>query len=530
MPAPERARMTELWLSWAKRSQADEPGAAGGGAVEDAGRGRQLGGGEGEAGGERVGVERPALAEGVDPERQGGRPALQGPPGSGSGVEEHRRAQGPHPGALCLQGLLVCGMDGEDEADPEQLLLAPGEACGELPGVFGGDLDVGIGEPPLGRIRAPARLQAGELAPEALGGHLGGDRLYVHGDVEPAGVGTQRLQPAAPDLSGVAGDGEAAAPAVPDPKRPGVDLDRVGSERRRRLGGRAGDAGEQLAHRVAPVCVPLPAGSGGVRRRARVTGSSTPADEPARPPGRGGPAGSRQRPRTLLAATPSRTREADPCRTERSHRFGGPAQETPGSMSVGAGLARRLAEHDEHLSAKQVPAGGEAGQERGVVARCPLQCDVREAWCGVQERVDGGADVESLGPHEYLDGFGERAQEAGEPCHQGLLLGGGAQAEDDRARPADHRQAVGPEVEHAAGADAGEREAQRCGQRRRMGPGRLGEKCLVRAGRRRVRGRAGGASGAAATPASTQRSAGTPSMRPRARSAATAATGMAAAP
>jgi len=143
-------------------------------------------------------------------------------------------------------------MDGEDEGDPEQLLLAPGEAGGELPGILGGDLDVRIREAAFGRIRAPVRLQAGQLAPEALGGHLGGDRVDVQRDVQAARVGTQRLQPAPPDLSRVAGDGEAPAPAVPDPKCPGVDLDRVRAERRRRLGGRARDVGEQVAHRVAP--------------------------------------------------------------------------------------------------------------------------------------------------------------------------------------------------------------------------------------------------------------------------------------
>jgi len=107
-----------------------------------------------------------------------------------------------------------------------------------------------------------------------------------------------------------------------------------------------------------------------------------------------------------------------------------------------------------------------------VVAGRPLQCDVGEARCRVEQRTDGGADVESLGPHEDLDGICERAQEPGEPGDQGLLLGGGAQAEGDCARPADHRQAVRPEIDHAGGVDPGEREAQRSGQRRRMGAGR----------------------------------------------------------
>ena len=125
------------------------------------------------------------------------------------------------------------GVDGEVEADPEQLLLAPGQAGGQLAGVLGGDLDVGIAEASFGGIGAAARFEAGQLAAQPVGGDVGRDGLDVHGHVEAAGVGGERLEPAVADLAGVADDGEAGAPAVPDPQGAGADLDGVGTERRR---------------------------------------------------------------------------------------------------------------------------------------------------------------------------------------------------------------------------------------------------------------------------------------------------------
>ena len=89
------------------------------------------------------------------------RPALQGAPGGRLGVEQHRGAHRPHPGALGVERLLVAGVDGEVQPDPEQLLLAPGQPGGQLAGVVGGDLDLGIGQASLGGIGAPARIRAG---------------------------------------------------------------------------------------------------------------------------------------------------------------------------------------------------------------------------------------------------------------------------------------------------------------------------------------------------------------------------------
>ena len=223
--------MTELWLSWAKRSPQHEPRAVGGGAVEDAGGGGQLGGGEGERRGQGVGVEAAALPEGVEADGQGGGPAGQHPPGGGLGVEQHRRAQRADPGALGLEVGFAAGVDSEVEADSEQALLASGQAGGQIAGVLGGYLDVGVGEAAFGGIGPTPRLQAGELAAQSVGRDVGGDRVDVHRHVEASGMGGERLQPPPGDLAGVADDGEAGAPAVPDPQRSGLDLDGVGPER-----------------------------------------------------------------------------------------------------------------------------------------------------------------------------------------------------------------------------------------------------------------------------------------------------------
>jgi len=171
------------------------------------------------------------LAEGVDTDGKGGRPSLQRAPGGRLGVEQHRRAQRPDPGALGLQCLFGAGMDGQVQPDAEQLLLATGQAGGQVPGILGCHLDVGVTEASFGGVGPPARFEAGQLAAESFGGDVGRDRLDVHGDVETAGVGGERFEPAPGHLAGVAGDGEAGAPAVADPHRPGAHLDGVGAER-----------------------------------------------------------------------------------------------------------------------------------------------------------------------------------------------------------------------------------------------------------------------------------------------------------
>ena len=189
-------------------------------------------------------------------------------------------------------------------------------------------------------------------------------------------------------------------------------------------------------------------------------------------------------------------------------------------------LTGGLAQHDQHLAAQQVPSGGQVGQEGGVAAGRGLQGRVRQAGRGVEQGVDARGEVDRLGPHQDLDGLGERVEQAGEAGHQRFLLGRGAQAEGDRAGPADDGQPVGAEVDDPVGADPGEREAQR---RRATG----------RRSRPRNAGAAGTPSGAGTSrcgarwwrqAAATHRSAATPSNRPRASMAATAPTGTATTP
>ena len=195
--------------------------------------GRQLRRGEGKRGGQRVGVEAPALPESVDPDRQGGGPALERAPGSGLGVEQHRGAECAHPSALGLERALARRVHGEVEPDSEQLLLPSRQAGGKVARVGGGHLDLGIGQAALGRVGPAPRFEAGELATQAVGCDLGRQRLDVHGHVEAARMRGERLEPPEAHLAGVAHDGEARAPAVPDPERPGQDLDAVGPEGRR---------------------------------------------------------------------------------------------------------------------------------------------------------------------------------------------------------------------------------------------------------------------------------------------------------
>ena len=212
-----------------------------------------------------------------------------------SSIDAHTRA---HPGALGLERLLGSGVHGEVEPDPEQLLLAPGQAGRQVAGIGGGHLDLGIAQASLGGVGPAPRFEAGQLAAQAVGGDVGRDGLDVHGDVEAAGVGGERLEPAEAHLAGVADDGEAPAPAVPDPQRPGPDLDGVGAERRGGPGGRArASRASRRVTRASPFW------------RARVTGSSVAVT--ARPPVEASAA---------VACRPGRGRGPD--RRRRRHRRG----------------------------------------------------------------------------------------------------------------------------------------------------------------------------------------------------------------
>ena len=225
----------------------DQPGPGGVDPVQHPGQrvraGRvagQVGAGEREAGGERGGVHGAAQHQLVGPGRQRRGPPLQGAEGGRDGDQQQRRGQGAD--RLDLGGELVlgAGVDGQVQAEAEQLALAPGQPVGQLAGVGGGGLGVRVVQPsPVGAVAA-AGLQPGALAAQPGRGHRGGDRLDVQRDVEAARVAQQRLQPARADLGGVAGDGQGGGPVVAGPDVPRGDLD----------GGRAGHVPARPAWRA----------------------------------------------------------------------------------------------------------------------------------------------------------------------------------------------------------------------------------------------------------------------------------------
>ena len=80
-------------------------------------------------------------------------------------------------------------MDGEVQAEPEQLALAPGQPVGQVAGVVGGGLGVRVVQLPPVDAGAAAGFQAGALAAQPGGGDRDRDRLDVQGDVDAARVG-----------------------------------------------------------------------------------------------------------------------------------------------------------------------------------------------------------------------------------------------------------------------------------------------------------------------------------------------------
>ena len=148
-------------------------------------------------------------------------------------------------------------MDGQVQAEAEQLALAPGQPVGQVAGVVGGGLGVRVVQLPPVDAGAAAGFQAGALAAQPGGGDRDRDRLDVQGDVDAARVGQQRFQPAGADLGRVAGDGEGGGPVVPGAHVPGGDLDRrrAGHVRRCQRVRRGGAARPAGAHAGLPALV-----------------------------------------------------------------------------------------------------------------------------------------------------------------------------------------------------------------------------------------------------------------------------------
>ena len=87
-------------------------------------------------------------------------------------------------GDLGGQVVLGAGVDGQVQAEAEQLALAAGQPVGQVAGVVGGGLGVRVVQlAPVG-AGAAAGFQAGALAAQPGGGDRDRDRLDVQGDVE----------------------------------------------------------------------------------------------------------------------------------------------------------------------------------------------------------------------------------------------------------------------------------------------------------------------------------------------------------
>ena len=258
------------------------------------------------------------------------------------------------------QGFLVAGPDGEVQAGAEQVPFAAGDPVGQVAGVVGGGLGVRVVQPAPGVVAAPGRFQPGALGAQPSGGHRRRDRLDVQADVEPAGVGGERLEPAGPDLGRVAGDRQGRRVPVPGADVPGADPDAAGSHGRRQAVTSGGIRGGSLAlppgHRV------LPPGSGGAA-----------CDDLA---GQGG-AGPGRRPGRVAAPGEHRRRlgavqrsDGDPGGGQRPRRGGDRGGGRPGGW---------LADGDQDLPGEQVPAGRQLGEEAGVVQRGGFQRRVRQS-------------------------------------------------------------------------------------------------------------------------------------------------------
>ena len=200
-------------------------------AVEDAGQRVRVGGVAGQVGGgererrrQRRGVHRPGQLEVVGAGREGGDPALQGPEGGRGGDQQQRAGDRADRRDLLRQLVFAAGVDGEVQAEAEQLPLTAGQPVRQVPRVICGGFGVRVIELPAVRPGAAPGFQPGPLPAQPVRRRGRGDGVDVQGDVEAAGVRQQRLQPPGSDLGGVAGDREGRGVVVADPQVPGGDL------------------------------------------------------------------------------------------------------------------------------------------------------------------------------------------------------------------------------------------------------------------------------------------------------------------
>ena len=346
--------------------------------------------------------------------------------------------------ACDLGGQLVlgAGVDGQVQAEAEQLALAAGQPVGQVAGVVGGGLGVRVVQLAAVRAGAAAGFQAGALAAQPGGGHRGRDRLDVQGDVEAARVGQQRLQPPGADLGRVAGDGEGGGAVVPDPHVPGGDLDG------RRPGHVRGGAVPGAPGAAAQACG-LMAGLPGL-----VTGWPGRASRPAWQWRRGGVGAGGEQRGDLPAV-----QHLD-CRSARGQQPGGlaGALRGPRRRRCRRGAAgppwpgSRMTSSAWRVSTSRSAA--RPVEERGVLEGGLLQGRVRQRR-GRRRAAPATAADRSARPARIRIWTGpvRRVQPPAVGGGQGVLLGRAAQREVDRRHRGGDRGAAVAQADHPVGRD-----------------------------------------------------------------------------
>ena len=148
--------------------------------VQDPGLlGGRVDGGERKGGRQRLGVEGAAQAEPVEPERQGGEPAIERAEAGGHRVQEQRGAEGADAFGPFLQLLFVVCAHRQVEAAAKEAALATRQPRGELVGILGGGGHGRIGELAAIALEPARRLEPGALASQPVGRERRRQRLDV---------------------------------------------------------------------------------------------------------------------------------------------------------------------------------------------------------------------------------------------------------------------------------------------------------------------------------------------------------------
>ena len=164
----------------------------------------QVGGGERERRRQGRGVHRPGQLQVVGAGREGSDPALQRPEGGRGGDQQQRPGDRADRRDLLRQLVFAAGVDGEVQAEAEQLPLTARQPVRQFPRVLCG----GFG----GRVIELAAVRPGP-AP-GLDGPAGGAAARrdgrgdgsMSGDVEAAGIDSSGSRPPGSNLGGIAGD------------------------------------------------------------------------------------------------------------------------------------------------------------------------------------------------------------------------------------------------------------------------------------------------------------------------------------